>query len=101
MERKPNETFAEYKVRRAAANLAVKRINHDAKSGGSVSTRAHLRKLKRDAGKGAITGTYGKTLAAHFAKQRATPELLAMHKQHASHIAARKAANTDRMLAAA
>lgn len=40
MERKPGESFAAYKERRAASNLAVKNINAAAKAGGSTTARA-------------------------------------------------------------
>jgi hypothetical protein len=44
MERNANESFAAYKVRRAAANLAVKNINRNAHNGGQ-SARAKLREF--------------------------------------------------------
>lgn len=67
MQRHQDESFSDYKVRRTAANLAVKYINASSK-GGSTTSRQHLR-AGRDNSKHA--GQYGKTLRAHFAKMRA------------------------------
>lgn len=80
MERNANESFADYKVRRAAANLAVKMINSESK-GGTSNPRANRM------GK----GLYGKTLAAHFAKLRVTMARSLAHTMHISHAANRKA----------
>lgn len=86
MQRHPNESFAAYKVRRAAANLAVKGINADTK-GGSVTSRASARS-KRDNSKHA--GAFGRMLSAHFAKLQATPARLEAHRQHLERMAHRK-----------
>lgn len=64
MQRKENESFEAYKVRRAAANVAVKEINKAARNGGKENTRANR------PGKGVVAYSYGNTLRAHFAKKR-------------------------------
>lgn len=43
MQRKENESFAHYVLRRAASNKAVRMINIMSKSGGKVGTRESLR----------------------------------------------------------
>lgn len=56
MERKPEESFEEYKVRRAAANKAVKNINANSK-GGKKNTRADRPR----------TVSYAENLRSYFA----------------------------------
>lgn len=46
MERNQKESFADYKIRRAAANKAVKLINYIANHGGKVGTREQLRNTR-------------------------------------------------------
>lgn len=60
MQRKENESFAAYKIRRAAANLAVRRLNWESKGGTANARASRLGKGK---------GLFARTLAAHFAKQ--------------------------------
>lgn len=43
MQRKPNESFAAYKVRRAAANAVTKAINSKSRKAGTISARAKFR----------------------------------------------------------
>jgi hypothetical protein len=57
MERLADESFEDYKKRRAASNAAVKSINAHTK-GGNLNTRANRLGI----------GIYGKALMAHFAK---------------------------------
>ncbi|NHZ94617.1 hypothetical protein [Massilia sp. CCM 8734] len=57
MQRKENESFAAYKIRRAAANLAVKRLNWESK-GDTTNVRASR------PGK----GMFARALSDHFAK---------------------------------
>lgn len=64
MQRKENESFEAYKVRRAVANAAVKEINKATRNGGKENTRANRQ------GKGVVAYSYGNTLRAHFAKKR-------------------------------
>jgi hypothetical protein len=85
MERKPNESFEDYKARRTAANLVTKNINRKARSGGTTSTREKLRRESKP------KGTYGLNILAMFARQRVTPERLAKHAAHLKHAANRKA----------
>lgn len=94
MQRKPDESFATYKVRRAAANLTVKRLNSRAKSG-PIGTREQLRAHQTGG------GTHGKNLMAHFARLRATPALLHTHKLYVARMAARKANRGTFVMAAA
>jgi hypothetical protein len=84
MERKPNESFEQYKIRRAAANLATKNINRRARSGGATSTRKQLRSESNP------KGTYGVNIIAKFARERVTPDRLAKHAAHVKHMADRK-----------
>lgn len=70
MQRKENESFADYKVRRAYDNAAIDRLNYQANNGGKYGTRAQLRENLRRAGGGKIRGTYGQNLLAHFARQK-------------------------------
>lgn len=88
MERKPDESFADYKERRAIANRAVKRINEDSR-GGSVTSRQKQRQ-ERDNSKHA--GAYGENLRAAFAKWRATVARLATHTAYLASMEARRAA---------
>lgn len=60
MERKPEESFEEYKERRAKANQAVKDINNDSR-GGSLNVRANR------PNKGRVSSSYGESLRAYFA----------------------------------
>lgn len=84
MERKANESFEQYKSRRAAANIATKNINRQAPSGG-VSTRRELRSNSRP------KGTYGANILKALAERRATPARLAVHKAHVERLVDRKA----------
>lgn len=85
MERKPNESFEQYKIRRTAANLVAKNINRLARSGGATSTRKQLRS------KSSPKGTYGANIIAKFARERVTSDRLAKHAAHLKRIASRKA----------
>jgi len=69
MQRKENESFADYKVRRAFDNEAINRLNYQANNGGKYGTRAQLRENLRRAGSGKIRGAYGQNLLAHFARK--------------------------------
>jgi hypothetical protein len=109
MERKPDESFADYKVRRAAANLAVKNINLKARSGGQ-SARAKQRQFAPGfhAGIKGIASSnrtsMGAGIAASAAANRATAARLRTHKDYEAHIHERKAmrsfANERKLLAA-
>lgn len=66
MKRKENESFEEYKARRAASNLAVKQINKDSRGGNRTSreiARANATYL------GNKTYSYGELLRSHFARK--------------------------------
>lgn len=63
MERKENESFEEYKLRRSISNQKVKDINKDSK-GGKANTRSNR------PGKGIVAYSYGNMLRAHFAAKR-------------------------------
>lgn len=100
MQRHENESFDAYKARRAIANLETKNFERYTKGGNSTSREMQ----RRDCDNSKHAGQYGKSLIAHFATLRATPALLAKHKQHLQADAARKAtraANSAAMLAAA
>lgn len=88
MQRHENESFDAYKARRANSNAAVRRINHDAKSGGKIGSREKARS-DRDNSKHA--GAYGRNLAASFAQKRATPSRLKKHLAYLDRQASRKA----------
>lgn len=71
MQRKENESFDAYKVRRAAANFAVTQINRLAKSGRGPSARQNLREHQSFSTgikgmKSSNFTSYGATLKAHF-----------------------------------
>lgn len=87
MQRHENESFADYKTRRANSNAAVKRINQKAK-GGNISSREKARS-ERDNSKHA--GAFGRALTASFARAKATPARLKKHLQHLDYMASRKA----------
>ncbi len=63
MQRKENESFEDYKARRAISNKAVKDINKDSR-GGKEDTRANR------PGKGIVAYSYGNLLRSHFAVRR-------------------------------
>ncbi len=67
MKRNDNESFANYKLRRADENMRIKKINAETKSSGA-SSRETLRNAMRNAG--TLIGTYGANLALHFASRR-------------------------------
>lgn len=86
MQRNPTETFVAYKIRRAAANLAVKRINWDSK-GGSKNTRA-----------GRVgSGTYGKNLIAAISARQLTVAISQTHKAFVARMNARALARTGQI----
>jgi len=63
MQRNENESFSDYKARRAIANEAVKQINTQAKGGDGVSARYNR------PNKGVVAYSYGNLLRDHFAKK--------------------------------
>lgn len=91
MQRHENESFADYKARRAAANLAVKLINHAAKECGSLTGREQQRRQRDNS---MHAGAYGRNLRAMFASKLATPARLAIHAEYLRKQAARKAARS-------
>jgi hypothetical protein len=110
MERNANESFAAYKVRRAAASLAVKHINWNARSGGQ-SARAKLREFApgfHTGIKGVASSnrtSMGAGIAASAAAKRATSARLWTHRMHVAYLVERKAeraaANDSRLTRAA
>ena len=72
MQRKPNESFAAYKVRRAAANAVTEAINAESRKCGTIGARAKLRETMKRFSTG-IKGmassrntSYGANLKNHF-----------------------------------
>jgi hypothetical protein len=63
MQRNENESFSDYKARRAIANEAVKNINIATKNAGKTNTRANR------VNKGVVAYSYGNLLRAAFAKK--------------------------------
>lgn len=63
MQRKEDESFEMYKIRRAASNFAVKQINAKTKGGKGNNRDNRLYK-------GVMVASYGEVLRAHFAKKR-------------------------------
>lgn len=63
MQRKPDESFEDYKIRRKAANEAVKNINAASKGGKQPNPRVNR------PNKGKVWASYGAGLRAHFAKK--------------------------------
>lgn len=98
MQRHENESFADYKARRAAANTATKLINAASKGGGNLTSR-QLQRRNRNNSKHA--GSYGKSLIASFAMERATPKRLAIHFEYLRKMTARKATRAQPALLAA
>lgn len=88
MERRPDESFADYKVRRAAVLPSVLE-EKAALRGGTQTTRAKLRDSMRKNRK--LRASYGKNLMAHFNSRRA--DLADRQERHAAHLTS-KAART-------
>lgn len=97
MQRKENESFADYKVRRAASNTVLKIERKRTASSGN-SARHQLRHPSAIMVEGKLVqpksarSYYGESLRSAFSKAQCTPERLSAHKTHVDHIAARKAA---------
>lgn len=81
MERRPDESFADYKVRRAAVPPSVLKEKASLR-GGSQTTRQKLRDSLRANGK--LHPTYGRNLMAAFDSRR--PDLAARQERHAAYL---------------
>lgn len=81
MERRPDESFAEYKVRRAAVLPSVLK-EKAALRGGTQTSRQKQRDAKR--ANGTLSGTYGKDIMAAFDSRR--PDLAKRQERHATYL---------------
>lgn len=85
MQRKENESFEDYRARRAVANAETKHINYAARRGGTTTSRQQLRRDSKP------NGVYGANIMRSFANRNVTNERLKKHAAHIKHIAERKA----------
>ncbi len=85
MERNPDESFDEYKARRAVSNEQVRLINYRARSGGGRNSRADRPSRGGNGIKG-IANTnmtaFGAACAAQRASKRVTGSLLMKHSEY-------------------
>lgn len=99
MERRPDESFADYKIRRAAVLPSVLK-EKAALRGGSQTTRQKLRDAQRANGK--LRPTYGRNLMAAFDSRRADlAARQARHEAYLHHQAARAAIRAGELKLAA